>query len=82
MKRSKLHEKLNIRPDTGVYGTYKRISYQPWTALAEFVDNSTQSFYDHKAQLFETKYYKGLEIEITYREDPTCGDEIKIRIIN
>ena len=36
--------KLNIRPDTGVYGTYKRISYEPWTALAEFVDNSTQSF--------------------------------------
>lgn len=71
-------KKLNIRPDTGVYGTYKRISYQPWTALAEFVDNSTQSFYDHKKELFETKYYKGLEIEIIYREDPTCGDEIKI----
>ena len=71
-------KKLNIRPDTGVYGTYKRISYEAWTALAEFVDNSTQSFYDHKKELFETKYYKGLEIEITYREDPTCGDEIKI----
>ena len=71
-------KKLNIRPDTGVYGTYKRISYEAWTALAEFVDNSTQSFYDHKKELFETKYYKGLEIEIIYREDPTCGDEIKI----
>lgn len=71
-------KRLNIRPDTGVYGTYKRISYQPWTALAEFVDNSTQSFYDHKAELFETKYYKGLEIEIEYTEDPSCGDEIKI----
>lgn len=71
-------KKLNIRPDTGVYGTYKRISYQPWTALAEFVDNSTQSFYDHKEELFNTKYYKGLEVEIIYREDPSCGDEIKI----
>ena len=70
--------KLNIRPDTGVYGTYKRISYQPWTALAEFVDNSTQSFYDHKKELFATKYYKGLEIEIEYNENPSCGDEIKI----
>jgi|LSQX01.1.fsa_nt_gb hypothetical protein len=71
--------KLNIRPDTGVYGTYKRISYQPWTALAEFVDNSTQSFYDHKDELFATKYYKGLEIEITYTEDPFIGDEIVIK---
>ena len=72
-------KKLNIRPDTGVYGTYRRISYQPWTALAEFVDNSTQSFYDHKDELFETKYYKGLEIEIDYTEDPEVGDELVIR---
>lgn len=71
-------KKLNIRPDTGVYGTYKRISYQPWTALAEFVDNSTQSFYDHREELFNIKYYKSLVIEIIYREDPSCGDEIKI----
>ena len=72
-------KKLNIRPDTGVYGTYKRISYEPWTALAEFVDNSTQSFYDHKEELFNTKYYKGLEVEIDYTEDPDVGDEIEIR---
>ncbi len=71
-------KKLNIRPDTGVYGTYKRISYQPWTALAEFVDNSTQSFYDHKEELYSTKYYKGLEIEIEYNEDSKNGDEIVI----
>lgn len=72
-------KKLNIRPDTGVYGTYKRISYEPWTALAEFVDNSTQSFYDHKDELFNTKYYNGLVIEIEYTEDPNIGDEIVIR---
>lgn len=72
-------KKLNIRPDTGVYGTYKRISYEPWTALAEFVDNSTQSFYDHKDELFATKYYNGLEVEIEYTENPSIGDEIVIR---
>lgn len=71
-------KKLNIRPDTGVYGTYKRISYEPWTGLAEFVDNSTQSFYDHKDKLYETRYYKGLEVDINYYEDPTVGDEIEI----
>lgn len=72
-------KKLNIRPDTGVYGTYKRISYQPWTALAEFVDNSTQSFYDHKSELFNTKYYKGLVVEINYMEDSSVGDELVIK---
>jgi len=27
------------------------LSYQPWNAIAEFVDNSTQNFYDHKSEL-------------------------------
>lgn len=72
-------KKLNIRPDTGVYGTYKRISYEAWTALAEFVDNSTQSFYDHKTELENTKYWKGLEIEIEYIENSFKGDELIIR---
>lgn len=72
-------KKLNIRPDTGVYGTYKRISYEAWTALAEFVDNSTQSFYDHISELQNTKYWKGLVIEIEYIENSSNGDELIIR---
>lgn len=71
-------KKLNIRPDTGVYGTYKRISYEAWTALAEFVDNSTQSYYDHKKELQETKYWKSLVIEIDYIENSESGDELII----
>lgn len=72
-------KKLNIRPDTGVYGTYKRISYEAWTALAEFVDNSTQSYYDHKNELKEAKYWKSLTIEIEYHENSIKGDELIIR---
>ena len=71
-------KKLNIRPTSGVYATYKRLSYQPWTAIAEFVDNSTQSFYDHKEQLLDQKYYKGLKIEINYTEDAQDGDRLEI----
>ena len=51
-------KKINIRPTSSVYATYKRLSYQPWTAIAEFVDNSTQSFYDHKSELMSLKYAK------------------------
>ncbi len=71
-------KKLNIRPTSGVYATYKRLSYQPWTAIAEFVDNSTQSFYDHKDELMSQKYAKGLRITIDYIEDATTGDRIEI----
>lgn len=70
--------KINIRPTSGVYATYKRLSYQPWTAIAEFVDNSTQSFYDHKDELMALKYAKGLTININYISDSVNGDRIEI----
>lgn len=71
-------KKINIRPTSGVYATYKRLSYQPWTAIAEFVDNSTQSFYDHKNELMSLKYAKGLCISIDYIEDKENGDRLEI----
>lgn len=73
-----LAKKINIRPTSSVYATYKRLSYQPWTAIAEFVDNSTQSFYDHKDELMALKYAKGLCISIDYIEDSVNGDRLEI----
>lgn len=72
-------KKINIRPTSAVYATYKRLSYQPWTAIAEFVDNSTQSFYDHKDELMNQKYAKGLRITINYIEDNENGDRLEIK---
>ncbi len=74
-----MNRRINIRPTSGVYATYKRLSYQPWTAIAEFIDNSTQSFYDHKDELLSTKYYKGLVINIDYVEDKLNGDSLVIK---
>ena len=42
---------INIRPDSGVYATFRRISYRPWTAIAEFIDNSTQNYFEHKSSI-------------------------------
>lgn len=74
-----MKRKINIRPDTDVYATYKRLSYQHWSALAEFVDNSTQSFYDHQDTLMSTKYYKNLKIEIDYIDGENGDDYIVIK---
>lgn len=71
-------KKINIRPTSSVYATYKRLSYQPWTAIAEFVDNSTQSFYDHQDELMALKYAKGLRITIDYITNEPGGDRIEI----
>lgn len=71
-------KKINIRPTSSVYATYKRLSYQPWTAIAEFVDNSTQSFYDHKDELMAVKYAKGLNITLNYTSDINGEDCLEI----
>ena len=37
-------KELNIQPQAGVIGVFSRLNYKAWYAIAEFVDNSTQSF--------------------------------------
>lgn len=71
-------KKINIRPTTGVYATYKNIRYEPWTAIAEFVDNATQSYYDHVEELEKTKEWKNLRIEIQYKKDSYGNYELTI----
>jgi hypothetical protein len=42
---------IHIRPRVGMYGAFSRLNYKPWYAVAEFVDNSIQSFTANKAAL-------------------------------
>lgn len=49
--------------------SYRRLSYKAWYAFAEFVDNSTQSFFDNRAALEDALAAEGLEqleVHITY----------------
>lgn len=61
---------IDIRPAASVYATYRRLSYRPWYAIAEFVDNSTQSYYDHRVELKKAFKSAGghgvLRIEVVY----------------
>ncbi len=68
MKLSQTINDLHIRPSTSVYATYQRLSYKPWYAIAEFVDNSTNSYYINK-KLLDNQYEKedsGMKLEIVY----------------
>ena len=69
---------INIRPTTSVYATYKNIKYDPWTAIAEFVDNSTQSYYDNIARLEKIKYWDGLDVMVNYERNTSSGDCLTI----
>jgi hypothetical protein len=66
---------VNIRPTVGVYATYRRISYTPWNALAEFIDNSTQSYYSHRKELKSalSKEPGGGKLRILTDYDPDTG---------
>lgn len=66
--------KINIRPSSGVYGTYKNLRYEPWTAIAEFVDNSTQSYFDHHDFLDKLDDFDKLKIDIKYEQDENGED--------
>ena len=43
-KNSKSHERVNIRPEVSILSVLRHLNYRPWFAMAEFVDNSLQSF--------------------------------------
>ena len=44
---------IQLELGLSVIQSYKRLSYTPWHAIAELVDNSTQSYFNNQAQLDE-----------------------------
>lgn len=74
----------NIQPQAGVLGAFSRLNYKPWYAIAEFVDNSTQSYYSHEEEL-RNNGIDSVDIYINYDaekniltiEDTAYGMEIE-----
>lgn len=42
---------LTLKIDNGIIRSYRRLAYTPWHAMAEFVDNSTQSYAENRTAL-------------------------------
>lgn len=72
---------LNIEIGLNAIASYRRMNYEIWYALAEFVDNSTQSYLNNKGQLDKvyTKEGEGLEVRITYERQ---GADPVLRIVD
>lgn len=65
-------EKVNIKPNVSILSILKHIEYETWYALAEFVDNSLQSYLQNKNELnkLENEDFKlKVEIEINDEEN-------------
>lgn len=46
-----IQDKINIRPQVNILSVLKRIQYETWYALAEFIDNSISSYLQNKELL-------------------------------
>jgi len=58
-----------IRPEVGMYGAFSRLNYKPWFAIAEFVDNSLQSFLSNRKSLARAEDNKPLIIRVNVEAD-------------
>lgn len=72
---------INIEIGLNAIASYRRMDYEIWYALAEFVDNSTQS-YANNTDVLDAAYAnegESLEVRITYERK---GDEPIFRIVD
>lgn len=58
---------FKVGPD--IIKSYKRLSYSPWHAIAELVDNSTQSYFNYQHELRQKYNRTGEKLEITIAYD-------------
>lgn len=71
-------EKVDIRPGVKILSVLRHINYSPWFAIAEFIDNSLQSFLNNRheiKQLVGGKAKLKVEIEL----DSTEGGDLIVR---
>ena len=57
-------DRVSIRPGPSVLSVLRHLNYQPWFALAEYVDNALQSFMSRKADLEEAGDGEVLQVNI------------------
>ncbi len=69
---------VNIRPGVSILSVLRHLNYRPWYAIAEFVDNSLQSYLDHRVEL-EAAEGAGFKLRVTIELDPSDGGRLAVR---
>ena len=68
---------VSIRPGVSILAVLRHLNYKPWFALAEFVDNSLQSYLDNKADL---EAVHGVDFKLRVRVDIELAPTARISI--
>jgi Histidine kinase-, DNA gyrase B-, and HSP90-like ATPase len=70
--------KVNIRPGVSVLSVLRHLNYSPWFALAEFVDNSVQSYIENKSKL-HALHGPGWRLKVSIDVDTSWPGRITVR---
>lgn len=70
---------VDIRPGVSVLAVLRHLNYRPWYALAEFVDNSVESFLTHRRSLGQTQPGRRTRLAVDIDIDSTPPASISIR---
>lgn len=68
---------VNIRPRVTILSVLPHLNYKPWFAMAEFVDNSLQSFLDYREQLEGSE--PGYKLRVTIESSPQDTGQLIVR---
>ena len=69
---------VSIQPDVGVLSVLPHLNYRPWFAIAEFVDNSLESYLRHRTEVHSTDGNNAkLRVEVAI--DSSHGGSIAVR---
>lgn len=69
--------RVNIRPGVGILSVLKHLNYKPWFAMAEFVDNSLQSYLQNRESLHKLH---GDDFRLKVEIELDRSDEFRIKI--
>src|SRR3984893_19385364 len=72
------NKRVNSRPGLSVLSLLRHLNYSPWFALAEFVDNSLQSYIENKSKIHEL-HGPAWKLKVSIEVDTSHPGRITIR---
>jgi hypothetical protein len=78
MSKAKSDDRINIRPEVSILSVLRHLNYKPWFAIAEFVDNSIQSYLQNR-RLLESLHGRGFRLKVDIELDATPPGRIVVR---
>ena len=76
--KSKSDHRVNIRPEVSILSVLRHLNYRPWFAIAEFVDNSLQSFLSNRRALSKLDG-KSTKLSVEIEMDCTSPGRVIVR---